>query len=103
MESEWDKFFLRGEIDMSNADSVATSLRNAAAQVPSVREFLVDCMDLTFIDLAGIRALIMVHGELAQQGRDLRLVHASPFLTRVLGYVEYTYLLKPSPLHADLN
>ena len=98
-----DRYFLRGEIDMSNAETLERALRTAAAQAPAATEFVVDCMDLEFIDLAGIRALIMVHSELAQQGRDLRVVHPSPILTRMLQVAALTYLLRPTPLPATSN
>jgi anti-anti-sigma factor len=95
------RFFLRGEIDVSNADGLLTTLRRVAGQEPG--DVVVDCMDLTFIDAAGIRALIRVHRELAQEQRDLRLVHPSPVLTRMLQVLDLTYLLHPIPVAAAGN
>jgi anti-anti-sigma factor len=92
-------FFLRGDIDLSNADGLLTTLRSVAGLHSGVVE--VDCMDLTFIDAAGIRVLILVHAELAQEGRDLVLVHPSPILTRMLQALDLTYLLRPIPLPAS--
>ena len=91
-------YYLRGEIDIGNAEELLTTLRTVARQQSG--EVEVYCMDLTFIDACGIRALIRVHSELAQQNRDLRLVHPSPMLTRLLQVLDLTYLLKPIPLEA---
>jgi anti-anti-sigma factor len=75
-----------------------TTLRSVAGQQSG--EIVIDCMDLTFIDIAGLRALIQVHSELAQQARELPLVHPSPFLTRVLQLLDLTYRLRPVPVAA---
>ena len=53
-------------------------------------------MDLRFIDVAGLRAVIKVHRELAQQGRNLYLVHPSPLLVRMLENLDLNYLLRPN-------
>lgn len=86
--------FLRGDIDLANADGLLTTLRSAAGQQSG--EVLIDCMDLTFIDVAGLRAVIMAQSELAQQGRDLYLIHPSPFLVHVLEVLDFSCLLRPS-------
>jgi anti-anti-sigma factor len=64
------------------------TLRSVAALHSS--DVVVDCMDLMFIDAAGLRALILFHAELAQRGRDLVLVHPSPILTRMLQTLDLT-------------
>jgi len=71
---------------------MATRLRIATGQHSN--DVAVDCMDLTFIDAAGLLALIQVHAELAQEGRDPVLVHPSPLLTRMLQVLDLTYLLR---------
>jgi anti-anti-sigma factor len=95
---EPSRFFLRGEIDAATADGLIATLRSVADREPN--EVVVDCMDLTFIDAAGIRALIVVHRELAQQNRDLRLVHPTPLLARMLRVLDLTHLLGSSPVLA---
>ena len=95
------RFFLRGEIDVANAEGLITRLRSVAGQQSG--EFEVDCMDLTFIDAAGIRALIVVHSELVEQDRDLFLVHPSPFFARLLQLLDLTHLLRPSAVTAASN
>ena len=92
------RFFLRGEIDVANVDGLITTLRSVAGQQSG--ELVIDCMDLTFIDAAGIRALIVVHAELVQQDRDLCLVHPSPFFARLLQLLDLNYLLSPSAIAA---
>jgi anti-sigma B factor antagonist len=88
-------FFLRGEIDIANADGLLTTLRSVAGQ--HSRAVLVDCMDLTFIDMSGLRVFIRVQSELAQEGRDLYLLHPSPILARMLEVLDLTYLMRPVP------
>jgi len=86
-------FFIRGEIDVSNADGLLTTLRSVAGLHSG--DVAVDCMDLTFIDAAGIRVLILAHAELAQEGRALYLLNPSPVLVRILEVLDLTYLAKP--------
>ena len=95
------QFFLRGEIDVANADGLLTTLRSVADKQPG--PFVIDCMDLTFIGAAGIRVLLLLHAELAQQNRDLRLVHPSPFFTRLLQVLDLTHLLRPIRVAAESN
>jgi anti-anti-sigma factor len=80
---------------------LATTLRSGAAQHPD-DDALIDCMDLTFIDAAGIRVLIAVHAELAQQGRDLWLVNPSPILDRLPGILDLTSLTASSLIASSL-
>ncbi len=87
------RVFLRGEIDVANADEVINQARRAAACEGG--PVLVDCLDVTFIDVAGLRALLRAQGELAGYGRDLRLVHLSSAITRILRILDVTQLLRP--------
>jgi anti-anti-sigma factor len=92
------RFSLRGEIDAATADELIATLRSVADREPDA--VVVDCMELTFIDAAGIGALVVVHRELAQQHRDLRVVHPSRLLVRMLRVLDLTYLLGSSPVPA---
>ena len=98
---EPSQFFLRGEIDVATADGLLTTLRSVAGQQQG--DVVVDCMDLTFIDGAGIGAFIVMHRELVEQGRCLCLAHASPFLTRLLAVLNLTHLLRSDPVSAASN
>lgn len=84
-------YFLRGEIDVSNADEQFARVR-AASQRHS-NTVTIDCMDLVFIDAAGLHALVALSNELREHGRHLRLVHVSPFHRRLLDILELTGLL----------
>jgi anti-anti-sigma factor len=87
--------FLRGEIDIANTAEVVTQVWRAAADRDG--EVIVDCFDITFIDVGGVEALLQIQRELAAGGRDLRLIHPSPILTRMLQVLELAELLRPIP------
>jgi anti-anti-sigma factor len=74
---------LVGEIDLSNVDALASSLR---ATVPNTAAGLVlDLTRVTYLDSTGIRLLFELARELADRQQDVQVVspHASP-LRRVL-------------------
>ena len=87
--------FLRGEIDIANTAEVVAQVWRAAATRDG--EVIVDCFDITFIDVGGVEALMRIQRELMADGRDLRLIHPSPMLTRMLLALELTELLRPIP------
>jgi anti-anti-sigma factor len=65
---------LRGELDMSNANEVGTSI---AAAVPNDAEGLIlDLTELEFIDSAGIRTLLSLVGRFGWHGQKLTFVAA---------------------------
>jgi anti-anti-sigma factor len=65
---------LRGELDMSNAHQVGTSI---AAAVPNDASGLVlDLTELSFIDSAGIRTLLSLVGRFGWHGQKLTFVAA---------------------------
>ena len=90
-----NRYFLRGEVDLSNADE-QFALMYASSWLHS-GDVTIDCTDLRFIDAAGLHSLIAIRDELRQQGRNLRLVHAPAFLFRVLVACGRTELLAPAP------
>ncbi|HZP29532.1 MAG TPA: STAS domain-containing protein [Acidimicrobiia bacterium] len=71
-------FPLRGELDLSNADDLLTSLLAHARDTAG--EVLCDCSELDYMDSSALAVLIEVHSSLAEDGRPLRLVnvHGSP-------------------------
>ena len=85
-----NRYFLRGEVDVSNADE-QFALIYASSWLHS-GDVIVDCVDLRFIDAAGLRALVALRDELRQQGRTLSLVHAPPSLVLVLEVCGFTEL-----------
>ena len=70
------------EIDVSNADRVASEL--LAAIKPGVRVVIVDMTLTTFCDSSGLRAIAQAHDRAQAQGAELRLVTAAPGVLRVL-------------------
>ena len=65
---------LRGELDMSNAHQVGTSI---AAAVPNDASGLVlDLTELSFIDSAGIRTLLSLVGRFGWHGQKLTFIAA---------------------------
>ena len=75
-----------GEIDITNSDSVAQSIRIALADVS--RSHL-DVSGLSFIDVGGIRALVEAAQELGE-GRLLLLHGLAPQLETVLRVTGWT-------------
>ena len=74
-----DGFRLSGELDLSNADDLATTL---SADVRKGTDLVLDCSDLTFIDSTGMAALIAICKGLGDTGR-LRLRSVSPPIAKV--------------------
>jgi anti-anti-sigma factor len=89
------RYFLRGEVDVSNADE-QFALMYASSWLHS-GDVIIDCSGLRFIDAAGLHSLIAIRDELREQGRNLSLVHAPAFLFRVLVACGRTELLAPAP------
>jgi anti-anti-sigma factor len=82
---------LTGEVDLANVATLEQAL--AKAVLGSVPEIVVDLGNLSFMDAAGIGALVMGAVRLAQAGRKLRLVNVSPFYERVLNFLQLDWLL----------
>jgi len=65
---------LRGELDMSNARTVGTSI---AAAVPNdAAGLILDLTELEFVDSAGIRTLLSLVGRFGWHGQKLTFVAA---------------------------
>src|SRR5262249_27761161 len=64
-------------------------------------EVVCDCTDLEFLDSSGISMLVEVHYELAQLGRDMRLINvigAPRRCVQVCGMTEYFRITDEAPL-----
>jgi anti-anti-sigma factor len=83
--------FLRGEIDLVNVDDRVAAIRASASSGSG--DVIIDCMDLLFIDAAGIGGLVRANNELRAQGRYLRLINPAPLLRRVLDVCNLNDLL----------
>jgi anti-anti-sigma factor len=79
---------LRGEIDATNSDTVATAV---AAAMEADGDLFVDFRDVLFCDLTGLRALVSA-AEAAGTGRRIVVTGLSEPLRRVLGIVGWAEL-----------
>ena len=64
---------LRGEFDLSAADTLRTCLQGAIAS--AVGPLVIDLHEVTFIDASGIAALLRARRTLVDQRREHRLEH----------------------------
>lgn len=90
---------LTGELDVSTVellDAVVGPL--LAGTDPAVRQVLVDCAELSFVDVAGLGALLAARQTLRQRSGALLLRSASPALRRVLSLAGLEGLLADDPL-----
>ena len=80
---------IAGEIDLATIEQVIDAVHTALAARP--REVHVDMAAVTFLDSSGIRILLQVHREAAEQQVVLRVVNAHQRVTKIL---EITGLLE---------
>jgi anti-sigma B factor antagonist len=85
------------EIDMSNGAEIQDSLLAALGERPQV--LVVDMTPTTFCDSAGVRAIMLTHRQAAAAGSELRLVIASPGVSRVFSIIGAGQLVR---IHDDL-
>ena len=70
---------LHGELDLAAVPEMRTRLDALEGDVA------VDCRALTFIDVAGLRALVAAHRSGDARGAKLSIVNPAPCLVRLLG------------------
>jgi anti-anti-sigma factor len=73
---------ITGELDISSSPRLISMIHDIAA--PPVSGIELDCGGVTFLDSAGVRALIVTRNAAAHMGVDLVLVQASAPVTRVI-------------------
>lgn len=72
----------RGELDIASADMLREALRDTDTQVPTV---VLDLREVTFIDSAGVSALVGEHNRARTRGFRLALaVGGAPRIERVI-------------------
>lgn len=76
---------VRGEVDHTNCGSLTTSIGAAVADRDEVR---LDLRELSFIDVAGVRAIRAAALELEAGGRRLTLVSPRGSVRRVIDLTE---------------
>ena len=91
-------FELAGELDLSNApaltDGLSTALDVAMSGDPSPARMVLDLQNLTFIDSAGIEALLATKRRCAESGAGFALRLGSSRIRRTLTVVGITDLLE---------
>jgi len=73
---------LSGELDLHSSPQLSAAVDDLLAEGPSVVE--IDAGGLSFADSAGLRALLVAHGDAGQRGVTLRLSRVSDQLDRLL-------------------
>lgn len=87
--------FVTGELDLATAPHLDVVLVELTADV-----IVVDLSSCTFLDSAGIRALVGTARTLADAGRSLRLVTSDAGILRVLEITGVDTLI---PVHPSLD
>jgi anti-anti-sigma factor len=73
---------ISGELDNSSAPRVISMVQEIAGA--PVHGIELDCKGVTFLDSAGVRALIVSRNDAARMGIDVVVVQPSPPVTRVI-------------------
>jgi anti-anti-sigma factor len=79
----WTTVALAGEIDLVSAPTVLSTVLGASEEGDA--GVVIDLSAVDFIDIAGVRALVLARDHLRSEGRDLLLRRPSPLLVRMLG------------------
>lgn len=79
---------LHGELDLAHADEIRRALVRAAGSTVKV-----DLAGLTFIDAAGIGALLAARAEILASGNGFELCRAAGAVRRTFGLVGLEHLL----------
>jgi anti-anti-sigma factor len=74
---------LAGEVDLTAVDELTTAI-GQAVQDPGVRGVVVDLARLSYLDSAGVAALVHGHRLADQHGRAYRVANATGIIERVL-------------------
>jgi anti-anti-sigma factor len=77
---------LRGELDLATADRVAESLLAVEGE-DDIALTVVDLAELTFMDAAGIRALVEAAWQAGTRRRPITFIEPQPQIRRTLGLV----------------
>lgn len=73
---------LKGELDVGGADRLRAELRTVL--VSSVDRLEIDAEGLTFVDSAGLHALVVASEEAETRGITFRVTAVSPLVKRVI-------------------
>ena len=81
-QSDGLRLALRGELDMGTAPDLAKAVERAGRHAP--RKIYLDASKVTFIDVAGARALVEAAAQARAAGKSLKLERPSPAVRRVM-------------------
>ena len=87
------RIVLRGDVEVSTALLLADAL--AAALTDRVRDVVVDCTDVVFMDLASVRIFDAARQLLAREDRTLIFRSPSRYVALVLNIFGLTGLIEP--------
>lgn len=73
---------ISGELDISSAPRLIAAIHDVAR--PPVRRVDLECSGVSFLDSAGLRALLVSRNEAVDRGVDLALIEPSPSVKRVI-------------------
>lgn len=91
------RLLLRGEIDLATRDSLRHALRSAFRRTAGVIE--VDLREVTFLDCAGVGAIVEGHQVAGRAGLTLIVTHDHGIVRRVLDLSGVRNLLDPGHGH----
>jgi anti-sigma B factor antagonist len=83
---------IRGDVDLATVAQLRADLKRTI--VCDGTDVVVDCTDMTFIDSAGIVALLEAHRMLEAAGRQLQIVNVAPSLRGVFTILGLDDLLR---------
>lgn len=79
-----------GEIDLSNVAEFTNSLDDAVSKAPG--GFIIDLTDTTYIDSAGVQAILAAYSKDHAEDRKLAVVTGNSLIRSVLGVVHLEQL-----------
>lgn len=95
LDGELARVAITGDLDINSAPRLITTMQDLSA--PPIRRIELDCQGVTFLDSAGVRALIVIRNEAARADVDLLLVEPSVAVSRVIEMTGLTGLLTGGP------
>lgn len=84
---------VRGEIDMVSETQLREAVERALHHEPAPARITVDLAEVSFLDSAGIRALLVSHSRAAERGTELRVRDPQPTVASVLQVTRVNDLL----------
>jgi anti-anti-sigma factor len=80
------RILIHGEVDMANVDHLDTGL--TAIPLDGIKTVLLDASDLAFVDVAGLRRLMIFAQLMKQTGRAITTCGTTPMLRKMARLLE---------------